>query len=128
MAVPGVEPPDLAVLLDVPGGRLEVHYQPVVVLPGRHVVGFEALARVRRPDGVLLPPKAFVPAAERSGRIVPIGPDFQGSRGRKGGGQGPQGIFKGEEGGGAHGIYRSQGRPSGGNNRNYCLGRMGTRA
>jgi len=73
MAVPGVEPPDLAVLLDVPGGRLEVHYQPVVVLPGRHVVGFEALARVRRPDGVLLPPKAFVPAAERSGRIVPIG-------------------------------------------------------
>jgi diguanylate cyclase (GGDEF)-like protein len=54
-------------------GQLEVHYQPVVVLPLRQVVGFEALARLRRPGGQLLPPAAFVPVAERDGLIVSLG-------------------------------------------------------
>src|SRR6185437_6671521 len=54
-------------------GALEVHYQPVVVLTSRHVVGFEALARMRTPDGVLLPPESFIPVAESSGLIIPLG-------------------------------------------------------
>jgi len=54
-------------------GGLEVHYQPVVVLTSRHVVGFEALARMRTPDGALLPPDSFIPVAERSGLIIPLG-------------------------------------------------------
>jgi diguanylate cyclase (GGDEF)-like protein len=62
-----------APVFTVDGGRLEVHYQPVVVLPGRHIVGFEALARLRRPDGALVQPEHFVPEAERSGLIVPLG-------------------------------------------------------
>jgi diguanylate cyclase (GGDEF)-like protein len=52
---------------------VEVHFQPVVVLPARHVVGFEALARIRLPDGRLVPPGRFIPAAERSGLVVPLG-------------------------------------------------------
>ncbi len=54
-------------------GALEVHYQPVVLLPARHVVGFEALARLRAPDGQVVPPARFIPEAERSGVIVPLG-------------------------------------------------------
>src|SRR5207342_2583344 len=54
-------------------GRLDVHYQPVVVLPSRHVVGFEALARLRTAGGSLLAPSAFIPVAERTGQILRLG-------------------------------------------------------
>lgn len=54
-------------------GALEMHYQPVVALESQHVVGFEALARLRSPDGRILPPDAFVPVVERSGRVVELG-------------------------------------------------------
>ena len=54
-------------------GGLAVHYQPIVVLPSRQVIGFEALARMRDSGGALLPPSAFIPAAERCGLIVPLG-------------------------------------------------------
>ncbi len=54
-------------------GGLEVHYQPIVVLPSRQVIGFEALARLRGADGVLAPPAAFIPVAEKSGLIIPLG-------------------------------------------------------
>ncbi len=54
-------------------GLVEVHYQPVVALPSRHVVGFEALARIRLPDDRLVAPDRFVPQAERSGLVVPLG-------------------------------------------------------
>ncbi|MGF1661372.1 MAG: EAL domain-containing protein [Kineosporiaceae bacterium] len=43
-------------------GHLEAHFQPVVALPSRQVIGFEALARLRN-GGLLLPPPAFVPTA-----------------------------------------------------------------
>ncbi len=52
---------------------LEVHYQPVVLLPARHVAGFEALARLRDRSGTVVPPAGFIGAAERSGLIVPLG-------------------------------------------------------
>lgn len=52
---------------------LEIHYQPIVVLPSRQVVGFEALARFRDVDGALIPPCDFISAAEESGLIVALG-------------------------------------------------------
>jgi len=52
---------------------LEIHYQPVVMLPSRQVIGFEALARLRDDQGRLVSPADFIPAAEESGLIVPLG-------------------------------------------------------
>ena len=49
------------------------HYQPVVALGSRRLVGFEALVRWAHPDGRLLPPGAFIHEAEQSGLIVDIG-------------------------------------------------------
>lgn len=46
-----------------------LHYQPKASLINNRIVGAEALARWQRPDGVLLPPGAFIPIAERSGLI-----------------------------------------------------------
>jgi diguanylate cyclase (GGDEF)-like protein len=54
-------------------GALEVHYQPIVMLPSRQILGFEALARLRDLDGTLLSPAHFIPVAEESGLIVDLG-------------------------------------------------------
>jgi diguanylate cyclase (GGDEF)-like protein len=52
---------------------LEIHYQPIVMLPSRQVLGFEALVRLRDLDGTLVPPADFIPVAEESGLIVDLG-------------------------------------------------------
>jgi len=54
-------------------GALEIHYQPIVMLPSRQVLGFEALVRLRDLDGTLVPPVDFIPVAEESGLIVDLG-------------------------------------------------------
>jgi diguanylate cyclase (GGDEF)-like protein len=48
-------------------------YEPICELTTRKVVGFEALIRWTHPKQGVLPPGDFIPLAEESGQIVPIG-------------------------------------------------------
>jgi diguanylate cyclase (GGDEF)-like protein len=53
-------------------GELLPFFQPIVRMPERRIVGFEALARWQHPGQGLLPPSEFVAVAEDSGLIVEI--------------------------------------------------------
>ncbi|RCW72797.1 putative bifunctional diguanylate cyclase/phosphodiesterase [Pseudorhodoferax soli] len=74
----GAEARDRALLLSelraaIDDARLYLVYQPQRELRTQALVGLEALLRWRTEDGRLIPPDRFIPVAEHSGLIVPLG-------------------------------------------------------
>lgn len=54
-------------------GEFEIAYQPVVDIATRRIMAVEALVRWRHPERGLLPPAAFIPLADETGLIIPLG-------------------------------------------------------
>ncbi len=63
---------DEEIRLGLSQGYFVIYYQPKVGTD-RKVVGFEALVRMNHPRLGLVPPMSFIPVAEQSGLIVPLG-------------------------------------------------------
>ena len=57
----------------IPRGELVLHYQPKFLAAGSDIIGAEALVRWQHPELGLLSPDTFIPMAERSGLILPLG-------------------------------------------------------
>jgi len=57
----------------IENGHLVLHYQPIVILETGEITGVEALVRWQHPRRGLLAPAQFIPLAEETGMILPLG-------------------------------------------------------
>lgn len=54
-------------------GEIQAHYRPIVSMETKAIVGFEALARWQHPQRGIISPADFIPLAEETGLIEPLG-------------------------------------------------------
>jgi diguanylate cyclase (GGDEF)-like protein len=53
--------------------QFEIYFQPQVHLTSKQIIGFEALMRWQHPEKGMIPPMEFIPLAEESNMIIPLG-------------------------------------------------------
>ncbi|WP_417318334.1 putative bifunctional diguanylate cyclase/phosphodiesterase [Emcibacter sp.] len=57
----------------IENNQLELHYQPIINLSTGIITGFEALTRWKHPERGMISPVEFIPIAEDTGMIMPMG-------------------------------------------------------